>query len=627
MTKKLAWLQCFLLLLSLFSTVPGIAEEAYTVPEIKKADLADDRDGSETEVVFDGDTVSVSGSGASFADGVLTISEGGSYLFSGESDNGQILVSVSKDEKVRIILDGLTLHCTFGPCIRVDAADKAVLTLLEGSTNSLTDTENYTLAEGEDEPNACVYSKADLTVNGSGTLSVTALYRHGINSKDNLKILGGVITVNANEDGVRGKDSILLAGGDLTVLSKGDGLKSNNSDKAGKGFIYMTGGTLNVQAQEDALQAAQGLVIEDGTVTITTGEGSAVLSGVSENAFFQRGGWGSRSGWDRDFGSQTDTVSKKGLKSDGILVIKGGSVTADTEDDSLHAAKAIAISGGTLSLSSGDDGVHSDLSLLISGGTINVLTSYEALEAPVITIEGGVTRLRASDDGINTAGGEEETVTSSGRGFRGGMMFDTNANNVLRITDGYVYVNADGDGLDSNGYIDIDGGTVMVDGPTNSANAALDSGLDIVVSGGTLVAAGAAGMVELPSFSSAQPCLCVYASGNGGESITVLDENGEWILSYTPSKAYGCIILSSPALAAGNTCQVLSGADVSGEVTDGLLMSGTVSGGTSLGTVTLDQAVVTLGGSGRNQGWGQPMPGPSQQMPGPSQRQPGGRGR
>ena len=589
--RKRAFLIACCLVLSLFTG--ALAE--YSVPELKKADLKDGMDEKAVRIEFDGDSVHL-GEGAEFADRVLTITEGGTYVLSGASDDAQVRVIVSKDDKVRLILDNLTLRCSFGPCIRVDQTDKATVTLLDGSVNTLTDTENYILDEGDDEPNACLFSKDDLSINGSGALVIRANYKHGINCKDDLKIVSGSIQVTAAGDGIRGKDSVLIAGGSIHVEAKGDGIKSNNDEDSGKGFVYITGGEIIVKAGEDAIQGAQGLIVEDGTIHITTGEGSSVLTSTTQETFFRRGGWGSQSGWDRSFAE--DTVSMKGLKSDGILVVTGGSVTADTEDDSLHASGEISLSGGILTLSSGDDGVHSDASIEISGGSLRVLKSYEGVEAPVTNVIGGVIDVTANDDGFNCAGGEKETVTaySGNEGFDrsfGGMMADANANNVLRFTGGHVHVNAGGDGLDSNGYIYMEGGTVLVDGPTDNGNAALDSGYSIIINGGILVAAGSSGMAEMPDASSAQCCVAVYTSGGGSASLVGADR--QVLIGYTPQKDYACVIFSSPALQKGSAVQAVLGGTFSEADEAGLAVSGSVTGGEVLGSAELMASVSAVG--------------------------------
>lgn len=630
---------------------PSYAEVTFSKSDLNTAWDEDDA----VLIQLDGESAEIAGVGATAENGVVTISSPGDYVLSG-SFNGQIIVEINKEEKAHLILNGVEITSSGTPAIEVRSADKVTLTLLKDTVNTLTDSGAYTLADGEDEPNACLFSKEDLSINGEGALTIIGNYRFGVNCKDDLRISDGVIDVTAVEDGIRGRDSLAVAGGVLTVQSGEDGLKSNNDEEDGKGLIAVSGGVLAITAGNDGMQAAQRLQITGGDITIKCGEGAGDVS--SDDYTVSRGGrdfWGN---WDMNGGS--DTVSMKGLKSDGDLIVAGGVISVDAEDDALHAAKDISITGGEMRLKSGDDGVHSDTALNISGGVITVEKSYEGIEGTTITVSGGTIAITASDDGVNAAGdGVIETVDTTtattpitdtppepptdgipqmpegdtppepptdgqapaaptGRGGkgnfggqnfggRGGMMMDANENNVLTITGGSVYVNASGDGLDANGYIYIEGGTIVVDGPSNSGNGALDPGYGIFMNGGVLIAAGAVGMEETPESSSAQPSLYAQVSVNAGDTFAILDESGALVAAYTAKKNHTSVIVSSPNMTLGASYTLSTGGSVDTEADNGLYLAGSYVGGSQIASVTLTDTVTSYGSGGGmtwNNRWG-----------------------
>jgi hypothetical protein len=280
--------------------------------------------------------------------------------------------------------------------------------------------------------------------------------------------------------------------------------------------------------------------------------------------------------------TETTSDSAKGLKSGTGLLIIGGTFNLDTSDDTIHTNGDLGIVGGTFEMSSGDDGVHADDACVILGGKINIAKSYEAIEGNSITIAGGEFDITATDDGFNAAGGND----SSAMGGRPGQgNFDTSTSSYLRFTGGKINLNASGDGLDSNGYLYVDGGEIFVSGPSNSGNGSLDFGLEGIVTGGTVVATGASGMAQNFSNSSTQCAFLVNFSGTrtGGEKLTVTDSEGNEIVSFTPEKAYQCAVVSSPNLKQGETY--------------------TVTAGDSSTDVTLDD-IITGGGGGMPGGFG-----------------------
>lgn len=464
----------------------------------------------------DSDAVTVDGA-------VVTITAAGTYRLSGSLDDGQVVVDSAGDGIVRLIFDGVDLSSSTSAPVVISDAGKAMIVLAGGSSNTVSDASTYIYPDAEtDEPNAAIFSTADLTLTGSGALTVAGNSNDAIASKDGLVISGGTITVTAADDGIRGKDYLVVRERDsapqITVTAAGDGLKSDNEEDATKGYISLSAGEVTVTAGDDAVQA------------------------------------------------QTDVV----------------------------------ISGGTLSLAAGDDGVHADAALTITGGTINITESYEGLEAAQITIDAGDIQIVASDDGINVAGGTDASGMGGpagggrqgGGGAPGGMggeeTFTADADYFMVINGGTVVVDADGDGLDANGSIEIAGGTVVVSGPAGNGNGAIDSDGGLLMSGGVLVAAGSAGMVVSPAASSPQASVLVSFNTvqSAGTIVHLVAADGTTIASYESSKDFQTIVISTPQMISGETYSITVDGTVTGDVVGGLSVTGDATGSREAGSVT-----------------------------------------
>lgn len=398
----------------------------------------------------------------------VTITKAGSYLLEGTLNGGQISVDVGDDELVRLILNGVTITNPDGPAIEVVNAKKVIITLVNNTTNTLSDSKNYILSDADGgEPNATIFSHDDLTLNGEGTLIVNALYNDGIKSKDKLIIVEGTYQINAVGDAIVGKDRLIILDGQYTIDAQGSGIKASNSDEEEKGII----------------------AIVKGTYQITTGE------------------------------------------------------------DGIHSNNLLYILGGTYTINAGDDGIHAEFDLTIYGGDIQIQKSYEGIEGSTITVNDGDITIVSSDDGVNVAGGNDQT--DGGMMQPGGNAMNTSSSiHVLTINGGTLNVNVLGDGLDSNGAIIMNGGTVYVSGPTEMFNGALDYDASFNITAGVLVAAGSSGMAEAPSESSTQnTMMMMYTSTQAaGTEVTLKDSSGNVIIKYAPSNAFQTIAISAPQL-------------------------------------------------------------------------------
>lgn len=571
----------------------------------------------------------------------VTITQEGTYQIAGTLDDGALIVESSENAKITLVLGDVSIKNTTGAAIQIGTADDVTIELEEGTTNVLQSGEEVDIAaatEGEEASGGALQSKAGLKIKGKGSLTVLGYLNNGIHCTKDLKIKNGNISVTALGHGIKGKKSVTVSGGTVTVTSGKDGITSDETENEEKGFVTIEGGEIIITSTGDGVSAETTLTVTDGVISIISGGGSANAQQKTDNMR----GW-----WDFDNSdSDDDSASCKGLKAGKALVISGGSITIDAQDDALHTDGDMTISGGECILSTGDDGAHAELSLTVLDGKITVLTSYEGLEANQITLAGGDLDITASDDGINANGGSDGFSGGFGGGFgggRGGMggsfggrRNDTNNqggdttppdnNNmtppdnsnmqtppdgnapsgnpptmpgqdaadstttddttdkqpVLLITGGKITVNADGDGLDSNGDLRVEGGDITINGPSNGGNGAIDIGTENggagFISGGTLIALGTSSMAENFGSTSTQCAFLVTMNSFGaGETITITDSQGNVLYTGVTVKSANSVVFSSPDLTVGETYTVTIGSS-SATVTQSSTVVGSTNG-------------------------------------------------
>ncbi len=536
---------------------------------------------NDSTITVEGDGVVVDGSRA-------TITSAGNYSISGKLMEGQIVVDTEAEELVRLIFNGVEIQNSTSAPIHIVNAEKVMIVLADQTQNTITDGTQYQFENPEeDEPNAALFSAADLTITGSGGLTVSGNFNDGIASKDGLIIAGGVIQVTAVDDGIRGKDYAVIKEGTLTIDARGDGLKSDNEEDATRGYISINGGVVNITSGGDAITAQTDVMITGGNITLAAGAGS-----TSTN-------------------SNIDSI--KGIKGLVSVLIEGGTFVIDADDDAVHSNGNIIIHNGEFLISTGDDGMHADTALTINGGNIQITESYEGLESAVITINAGMIHVISSDDGINVAGGVDGSGMNPGMGTRpnrGGRLgaagqdaFAYSGSYYLYINGGYVVVEAGGDGLDINGAIVMTDGMVLVHGPTEQMNGALDYDGGYKITGGLLVAVGSAGMAQAPDQSSSQYSLLMNLNSTlqAGTLVHIQDSNGEDILTFVPRKNIQSLSFSSPLLEEGETYTIFYGGSSTGTVVDGLYQGGSYSSGTQLASFKVSDIVTRLGSGGS---WG-----------------------
>lgn len=392
------------------STIGGSSSDENTAAAVTTPDTTADVEAPDvsgaTTITLSGQSATATGTGAEVTDGVVTITAGGTYVVTGTMTEGRVLVNAPKEE-VTLVLQDASITCSTGSPLYVYKSKATTLYLPEGTASTLTDGTDYTFSDSyssaeEEEPNACLYSKSDLIIAGSGSLTVNANYNNGITGKDTLFIQKASVTVTAVNHGINGKDSLTIKDADITVTSGGDALRSTNDSDPTLGYLVITGSALKLTAGEDGIQAETTLTISGGTATVTTAGGA------------------------------------------------GQSISDDTSAKGFKAGTQVTVTGGTFQLNCCDDAIHSNGDVTISGGSA--------------------------------------TIT-----------------------------------------------------------------------GGIVVAAGSTGMAENFGTASTQGSILVNLSGSAGQTITLKDSDGNILASFTPAKAFGCVVVSALGVAQGGTYTIAAG--------------------------------------------------------------------
>lgn len=418
-----------------------------------KRDLAGNYDESEAvKITLSGKTAACNSSNVQIEDGVVTIKAAGVYVLSGTLTDGTIVVDAGDDDKVQLVLDGVSIMAADYAAIYAKNADKVFVTLAEGAGNSLTVSGDYVQTD-DNNVDAVIFAKCDLTLNGTGSLTVKDNTGHGIVSKDDLVVTGGTYTIYSQDHCLNGKDSVRIADGTFNLSCDEDGIHAGNDDQQ-DGYVYIEGGDINISV--------------------------------------------------------------------------------------------------------GDDAIHAEGLLIITGGDIDVSKSCEGVEGDKILVTGGDIDVISSDDGFNAAGGSSGSGDNhdgfGGGPGMGGVDMDADNDAYILITGGTININANGDGIDSNGCIGITGGSVYVLGPSDNGNGAMDYGICAAITGGEIVAVGGSGMAQGFGDESTQCSALVNFDEwvDAGETITLTDSDGKEVLSYKADKKFNSVVISTSDMKQGD---------------------------------------------------------------------------
>ena len=417
--------------------------------------------------------------GVSVENGTITITSGGTYRLTGEY-SGQVKIEAAKTDTVRLVLDNAKITNSTGAAINVVSAAEAIIYTAAGTTNTVADEANYT-ATGDDDPDAAIYSTANLTLTGEGSLSVKGAYEEGIHTTGGLVIASGTLDVNAANTGIKGKDYVDITGGIVNVTAAQDGIKSTNTDDESMGFTRLSAGSVTVSAGDDGLKAPHTLEISGGTLNIEK--------------------------------------SNEGIEAQYINILDGD-VTVNSTDDGINAS---------LKDSSSDTSSDTTSGTATTGQQTQQNQNGQAQQAPA----GGGTAPGGSQGSTGQNQNMPQPPTDGTMPGGGGGTFEV-VDAAINISGGTVTVNAEGDGIDSNGTATFSGGTVTVNGPAAGGNNALDSNGDLLLNGGTVTTGSTADMFEAPSSASTSGYLKITDSSalTQGSTVQVTDSSGTVVANY-----------------------------------------------------------------------------------------------
>ena len=473
---------------SSFSTKVKSGEKLDVDTHYSEQDLSWDAS-SETAIDLSNPTAT---DGVTVEDGTLTITKAGTYKLSGEYQ-GQIKVETADSDAVRLVLDNANITNSSGAALNVVNADEVILYSASGTTNTISDGADYT-ATGENDPDAVVYSKADLTIAGEGTLKVNGNHEDGIHTSDGLVIASGTLEVNAANTGIKGKDYVDILGGTINVTAQQDGIKSTNDTDEGKGWTRLSNGTVTVNAGDDGFKASR------------------------------------------------------------VVEISGGSLTVEQSDEGIEA-QYINISGGDVNVTSADDGMNASLKTSDSESTDSSANTSDTANQQQNNQQQG------SLPGGQQNGTSNQQQQGMGQPPQGGMpgggggTFEV-IDAAINVSGGHVTVNAEGDGIDSNGVTTLSGGTLIVNGPSQGGNAALDTNGDLLLNGATVLSGSTADMFEAPSTNSTSGYLKLTNSSGfeQGSTVQVADSSGKVVANYKVTKSnVQLVLVSSSSIVKGQS--------------------------------------------------------------------------
>ncbi len=526
--------------LTIFTTNCVAYNPPVTSSEVSEVSLSSiNNDKINTYITLKDSNTSVNGDGVLISENTIIISQGGTYYITGTLTNGQIQVNSESD--VSIILDNANIACKNGPAIYSLNGDVTILSA-ENSINNLSDSSEYTNLDEDSEPNGCIFGKDRITIDGTGTLNITANYEDGIVSKDELKIKGSTINLTSVDDGIRGKDFVEINNTTINITSESDAIKST------KGYITVNNGNIQLTAGKKGFESSSEFTLNDGNIDILK--------------------------------------STEGVEATNVI-INGGYINITSSDDGINAS----------------DGSGKDTRAFIKDPNAKI---HERKDIENKNTENGIYKPIppeiSEDTSNNTAPKMLQNIPFDAPpappAFNNKTDDSTENNLSIEINGGYIFINAEGDGIDSNGIITFNEGVVIINGPVSNGDGALDSERGIFYNGGTVIAAGSSGMAEAPNNDSSEGYSLIY----NGETIaaetlvSLTDENDNVILAFKPEKNISSVVFSSPNLKNGQTVKIYLDGKCTSELNNyGYYTSGTLENASLLETITLSSKTTSAG--------------------------------
>jgi putative lipoprotein len=538
---------------SSFSTNVKSGEKLDVDTHYSEQDLSWDAS-SETAIDLSNPTAT---DGVTVEDGTLTITKAGTYKLSGEYQ-GQIKVETADSDAVRLVLDNANITNSSGAALNVVNADEVILYSASGTTNTISDGADYT-ATGEDDPDAVVYSKADMTIAGEGTLKVNGNHEDGIHTSDGLVIASGTLEVNAANTGIKGKDYVDILGGTINVTAQQDGIKSTNDTDEGQGWTRLSNGTVTVNAGDDGFKASRVVEISGGSLTVEQSD-----EGIEAQYINVSGG-------DVNVTSADDGMNAS-LKTSNSESTDSSENTSDTANQQQNNQQQGSIPGGQQSGTSNQQqqgmGQPPAMSGTSQDGTSQNGASGTAQQQNNTQNQGNQNMGQPpAMPGGNAQDGKSQNGTTGtgqqgmGQPPQGGMpgggggTFEV-IDAAINVSGGHVTVNAEGDGIDSNGVTTLSGGTLIVNGPSQGGNAALDTNGDLLLNGATVLSGSTADMFEAPSTNSTSGYLKLTNSSGfeQGSTVQVADSSGKVVANYKVTKSnVQLVLVSSSSIVKGQS--------------------------------------------------------------------------
>lgn len=532
-----------------------VEEEDVVVDDLPTSDDVEDNITSDDEEISDVVNIDLNNLSSNnnfiYENNILTISNNGVYILSG-SLNGAVCIEGEAD-KIQVILDNViisTLDSQNCAAIVFKKNDgERILTIKENTTNTLSDS----IGDTENDDAAVIQAKkSSLTINGKGTLILNAKGEDstGIKVKNELYIFNVNLVIVASNNGIKAGFTIGLYDANIDITSGNDAIKTDieaQSIEEGNiytsnpfaGYVYIRNCNIDITSGDNGIEANSYLKIENDNqnlIKIITNNGAPNV--ITESSSNNSDGKAICVSGVKLVIEDEETDLPSLCEDNYILLISGGRYELNSNADAISSKGNLIINGGDFNISSGDDAIHSEYLSTIKSGNIKIHKCYEGIEGASIEIYGGDIDLVSVDDGINAANSDLYNYAYN-----------------IYIGGGIIVINSEGDGVDSNGTIEIAGGKTIIYGPTRNDNCALDADRGIIVNGGTVIALGPSGMVETPASNSSQNCLVYNLSSKvqANTELILKDEKGNIILEETNPKSYQSVVISTPDLKLNST--------------------------------------------------------------------------
>ncbi|WP_314250405.1 carbohydrate-binding domain-containing protein [Abiotrophia defectiva] len=473
-----------------------------------------------SQITLADQTATVTGQGASFSDQTLTITQAGTYVLTGSGKNLKLVVEAADTDQVHLVFQNLTLEGE-GTLLQINKAQEVVINLAEGSQNALTESQ----ASDDEKVKATIHSQVPLTLNGTGSLTLTALTKNALEVEGDLKVLGGTYTVKAANHGFKAEGALDIEAATLTIEAGKDGLHAEHDETTERANISLNPTQLSIAATEDGVDAGNELTIKGGTITVSQSE-----EGLEARVIRQLGGDVSIKSSDDGVNASAGSSSKT-TDTSATSKTTEASATSNSADTSLSASQAISDSA-TASAPDSQATVDSAATGQTDQANKDKNQTPPAPPAGQAPPQGGQPPQDGQGPGGMPPGGQEESDPSL----------------QIILAGGTLTVDAEGDGIDSNGTVTISGGSLVVNGSVHDGNGPLDAAGDITITGGTVWALGTSDMLQGFAQGSTQASITANIAGTAGQTLIILDAKGKEVARQTASKDFQAVIMSSADL-------------------------------------------------------------------------------